>query len=89
MSTTQDLITIKVHTDTDTGMHYVGEMDYRVPFSTKEWLQGECRGQSNRETLASWLEDLAESCRNHCPPFGTNYKKGPEAQGQIEMNMSE
>lgn len=84
MATTQDLITIKVHTDDDTGMYYVGEMDYGVPSTTEKWLKGERNGKTNRETLAEWLEHLAESCRNQHPPFGNNHRQSTDDFSQCE-----
>ena len=69
MAMTRDLLTIGVHTDDETGVYSIGEMDYAVPWETRRWLET----GDNREKLAEWLEVLAKSCRESRPPFGNNY----------------
>jgi hypothetical protein len=83
MAVTQNILTVVVHVDDDTGMYYVGEMDYRVPSTTKKWLEE----VDNRDKLAQWLEHLADSCRCSRPPFGENYPESHGCSEQIESKI--
>lgn len=68
------LIKITVVTDDDTGIYDIGEMDYSVPYATKEWAVD----PGNREKLAAWLDDLALMCRNAEPPFDVPFELDKE-----------
>lgn len=65
MATKQELLKISVHTDSDTGVYSIGEMDFSVPLTTQEWLETE----GNRVKLSDWLRWLADSCEQNSPPF--------------------
>jgi hypothetical protein len=60
------LVSATVITDDDTGCYEVGELDYRVPAITIDWLNHE---PGRREKLAKHLERLAISCRAGESPF--------------------
>ena len=88
MSTTQNLLTIKVHIDDDTGMYQVGELDYGVSMFAKNWVQEKTHGQCNRESLVNWLEHLADACKNNRPPFGDNHPASMDYSHQMKLNQN-
>ena len=69
------LITITVVADDDTGIYGVGDMDYSMPYATKEWVAI----PENREKLAGWLNELALACRRTEPPFDLPFTGGDGA----------
>lgn len=74
----QNLLTITVHTDCDSGVYQIGEMDFSLPHPTLDWLSAE---EGNREKLAGWLEWLGDSCRKDYPPFGkSSYPNHSQSQ---------
>ena len=65
----QDKVLLKVTiiTDDDTGCYDVGELDFRVPLTTNDWLQSDPK---NRTRLTEHLRWLAAACEEERPPFG-------------------
>jgi len=61
----KELLSITVITDDSTGIYQVGELDFGVSYTTKDWLDK----SGNREKLAYFLQWLSNQCRNSQTPF--------------------
>lgn len=66
MQTTK-LMEIMYHHDSDTGMAYVGEVDYCICGTTKEYLKN---FKSGRKELAEMLRFLANAVEKDTSPIG-------------------
>ena len=62
----QKLLEVTVITDTETGDYTVGELDFGVPATTTDWLDGQ---DDRAKKLADWLRWLADRCEKRESPF--------------------
>jgi hypothetical protein len=62
------LVKVTVVTDTETGDHIVGELDFGVPATTPDWLDAQ---PSRAKVLADWMRWLADRCEARESPFSS------------------
>ena len=60
----EEIVSIQVITDDDTGIYDIGEFDFSVPATAHQWLKG------RREQFATFLRGLADAAEQGAPPFG-------------------
>ena len=60
------LLTVSVVTDDSTGIWQVGELEFGVVGTCREYIN---REPENRNKLADWLQMLADKCRLSQAPF--------------------
>lgn len=63
------LVEASVITDDSTGCYDVGELDFGVPGTTKQWLDGD---PARPKKLADWLRWLADKCEKRESPFNAD-----------------
>ena len=59
------LLTISVVTDDSTGIWHVGELEFGVVGTCREYI----KEPENRSNLADWLQWLSDQCRSSQAPF--------------------
>lgn len=59
-----EIISIHVIADDDTGIYQIGEFDFSVPATAHEFLN------PRREQFATFLRGLADAAEQGAPPFG-------------------
>jgi len=63
---TKCLVSVDRIPDDETGIYPVGELDFGVPYSTIDWLDGD---PSRAKKLAAYMRHLASQCENREFPF--------------------
>lgn len=79
MAKTLKLLQIEVHTDSDTGLYDVGELDFGVPSDpdVHYWIK------VRRQQIADFLRDLAHRCEQGKAPFKAHF--APRRAERVRM----